>query len=58
VQLEDPVLSRLHDILVTQGDYVGTEHFMEHSVTSKLYAFFSGFSFIAMFEVLIPYWKL
>ena len=35
VQLEDPILSQLHDILVTQGDYEGTEHFMEHSVSSE-----------------------
>jgi hypothetical protein len=40
VQLEDPVLSKLHDILVTQGDYEGTEHFMEHSVACKLHTFF------------------
>lgn len=39
VQLEDPVLSKLHDILVTHGDYEGTEHFMEHSVACKLYVF-------------------
>ncbi|XP_023702338.1 muskelin [Cryptotermes secundus] len=42
VQLEDPVLSRLHDILVTQGDYVGTEHFMEHSVTIGLFSQYIG----------------
>jgi hypothetical protein len=39
VRLEDPVLSKLHDILVTQGDFEGTENFMEHSVSSKLHAF-------------------
>jgi hypothetical protein len=38
VQLEDPLLSKLHDILVTQGDFEGTENFMEHSVSSKLHA--------------------
>jgi hypothetical protein len=39
VQLEDPVLSHLHEILVTRGDYEGAEHFMEHSVARKLHAF-------------------
>jgi len=39
VQLEDPVLSKLHDILVIHGDFEGTENFMEHSVGSKLHAY-------------------
>lgn len=35
VQLEDPLLSKLHEILVDRGDYDGAEHFLEHSVSSK-----------------------
>ncbi|XP_069681633.1 muskelin [Periplaneta americana] len=42
VQLEDPVLSKLHDILVTHGDYEGTESFMENSVTSGLFSQYIG----------------
>ncbi|XP_049964033.1 muskelin isoform X1 [Schistocerca serialis cubense] len=33
IQLEDPLLSKLHEILVNKGDYEGTEDFMEHSVS-------------------------
>ncbi|KAK7873640.1 hypothetical protein R5R35_009328 [Gryllus longicercus] len=42
VKLEDPLLSELHEILVTKGDYEGTEHFMEHSVSSGLFSQYIG----------------
>lgn len=37
VQLEDPLLSKLHEILVDRGDYDGAEHFLEHSVSSTYF---------------------
>lgn len=35
VQLEDPHLTKLHDILVQQGDFQGTEDFMAEAVSCK-----------------------
>lgn len=35
VELEDPLLSELHHILVEQGDYKATEEFIEHALASK-----------------------
>jgi hypothetical protein len=59
VQLEDPVLSQLHDILVTQGDYEGTEHFMEHSVTRMFFFCVTvGLIFSALNGALTFSWQL
>ncbi|CAG2064170.1 unnamed protein product, partial [Timema podura] len=35
VLLEDPLLSKLHDLLVKRGNYEETELFMEQCATSK-----------------------
>lgn len=35
VELEDPLLSQLHTLLVEQGGYKAAEDFMEHSLKSE-----------------------
>lgn len=35
VELEDPYLTKLHDILVDQGDFQGTEDFMTEAVSCE-----------------------
>lgn len=35
VELEDPMLSQLHHVLVELGDYKAAEDFMEHALASE-----------------------
>lgn len=35
VELEDPMLSQLHHMLVELGDYKAAEDFMEHALASE-----------------------
>lgn len=36
IQLEDPHITRLHEVLVQNGDFVGAEKFIEQSVQGKI----------------------